>query len=138
MASLYDLELQESNNFIHSLADNGKCPAYKLIMDQKAMAASMGSAGEELLRQFDDTTSDIGKTLSRLESLEKDIKEAMDRAAMASDLAIAANNIFSKSPETFISLSPDDQEVIKSYWLKKKGITMDLLAKGYTPEELFS
>lgn len=138
MASLYDLELQESNNFIHALVDNGKSPALKLILDQKEQFAAMGDAAKVLLEQFEDENSELGKSLKKLNSLEGDIKEAMQQVGMTPELAAKANSIFSTSPESLSSLSPEDQDVIKDYWLKKKSIIVILLQKGYSHSDLFA
>ena len=138
MASLYDLELQESNNFIHALVDNGKSPALKLILDQKEQFAAMGDAAKVLLAQFEDENSELGKSLKKLNSLEGDIKEAMQQVGMTPELAAKANSIFSTSPESLSILSQEDQDVIKDYWLKKKSIIVLLLQKGYSHSDLFA
>lgn len=138
MATLYDLELQESNNFIHALIANGSTPALKLILDQKKQAASMGEAGKELLKQIEDDKSEMGKSFKRLQSLEKDIQESMKKVKLAPTVAKEAESIFNKSPETLKSLPEDQQKIVNEYWLKKKSVIVLLLQKGYTHEELFS
>jgi hypothetical protein len=138
MATLYDLELQESNNFIHALMHDGSAPALKLLSEQKQMAANMGPAGEEMLKQFNDDTSEMGKALKRLEQLKQDIVDVMAQNGMTSALATQANDIFAKSPESFTALSDEERKVINDYWLKKKTIILVLLQKGYSHEELFS
>lgn len=138
MATLYDLELQESNNFIHALMQNGMTPALKLLQDQKQMAAGMGDVGKEMLAQFEDTSSDIGKSFKKLEDLQNDIVDAMNSVGMTTLLAQTAQDIFNTSPESLSALDDEKRNVINTYWLKKKTIIVMLLKKGYTHEELFS
>lgn len=138
MASLYDLELEDSNNFIHAIIGNGQTPALKLMLDQKEQFAAMGDVGADLIKQFEDASSDIGKSFKRLNDLEKDIQAAMAQVHVTSDLAARANSIFAGSPDSLRDLSEEDQNIVKEYWLKKKSIVEILIHKGYTPEELFS
>lgn len=138
MASLYDLELQESNNFILALADNGKTPALKLIMDQRSQMEAMGDTASAMVAQFDDPNSEIGKGLVKLKQIENDIQQAMNQVGMTTELADKANKIFTSSPESLGDLSPEDQEVVKEYWLKKKSIILIMLQKGYSHEEIFA
>lgn len=138
MATLYDLELQESNNFIHPLMQNGVTPALTLLSQQREMAVGMGDTGKEMLAQFDDQNSEIGKAFFRLQALQKDIVATMEQVGLTQDLAKAAQDIFAKSPESLSVLPEPDRVTISSYWLKKKACIVVLLKKGYTHEELFS
>jgi len=138
MASLYDLELQESNNFIHALMNNGETPAYKLMLDQKKQAEGMGEVGKQLLAQFEDPNNPASKSLWRLSELKDDIKRYMDQVGMNSELATGANNVFASNPESLNNLPEEQQKVITDFWIKKKSIIVMLLNKGYTHEELFS
>ncbi len=138
MASLYDLELQESNNFIHALMNNGETPAYKLMLDQKKQAEGMGEVGKQLLAQFEDPNNPASKSLWRLSELKDDIKRYMDQVGMSPELATGANNIFASNPESLNNLPEEEQKVITDFWIKKKSIIVMLLNKGYTHEELFS
>jgi methyl-accepting chemotaxis protein len=138
MATLYDLELQESNNFIHALMQEGSTPALKLLNDQKQMAAGMGDVGKEMLAQFDDPNSDIGKGFNRLVQLQKDIVQVMSDTGLTTEVARAAQDIFNTSPESLSTLSDDQRNTINTYWTKKKTCIVLLLKRGYTHEELFS
>ncbi len=138
MATLYDLELQESNNFIHALMQEGSTPALKLLSDQKQMAATMGDVGKEMLAQFDDPNSEIGKGYTRLVQLQKDIVEVMNESGLTTEVARAAQDIFNTSPESMSRLSDDQRNTINAYWTKKKTCIVLLLKRGYTHEELFS
>lgn len=138
MATLYDLELQESNNFIHALREKGVTPAITLLDDQKKMAETMGDVGKEMLAQFNDPNSDIGKSYQRLQDLKKDVGEVMDSVGLTTELANAAQDIFNKNPESLSELTEEERNTINTYWLKKKTIIVFLLKKGYTHEELFS
>lgn len=138
MATLYDLELQESNNFIHALMQDGSTPALKLLGDQKQMAATMGDVGKEMMAQFDDPNSEIGKGFGRLQQLQKDIQDVMKDTGLTSQIARAAQDIFNTSPESMSTLSDEQRNIINSYWTKKKTCIVLLLQKGYKHEELFS
>lgn len=138
MASLYDLELQESNNFIHALIGDGVTPALKLMEEQVTMAKSMGEAGVDLLKQLEDETSEMGKTMKRMKALSADIKAVMTQVGLDSGMATKANSVLTKGADSLSDLAEDDQKVVKDYWLKKKSIIVLLLQKGYTHEELFS
>ena len=137
MASLYDLELQESNNFIHALVQDGTTPALKLLNEQFEMAKTMGDVGKEMLAQFEDPNSDISKSCMKLRSLKTDINETMAKVGLTREAAEEALKIFNTSPESLQSLEEAQRGVIQSYWLKKKTIIVLLLNKGYTHEELF-
>mgnify|MGYP001411155822 CR=1 FL=1 len=138
MATLYDLELQESNNFIHALISNGVPPALKLMKEQVVMFEGMGDAGAQLLKELDDENSEMGKGYKRLIAMEKDITEAMRVTEMTVDLAQKANDIFSKNPDSLKNLEDNERSIINDYWLKKKMCIQLLLQKGYTHQELFS
>ncbi len=138
MATLYDLELQESNNFIHALMQDGVVPALKLMEDQKQMAAGMGDVGKEMLAQFDDPNSDIGKGYVRLKQLQKDIVEVMNDTGLTKEIAKSAQDIFNTSPESMSTLGDEERSTINAYWTKKKTCIVLLLKRGYTHEELFS
>jgi hypothetical protein len=138
MATLYDLELQESNNFIHALMKNGDTPASMLMADQRKMAETMGDAGKEILAQLDDPNTDIGKSVKRLNEMKTDIIETMKTTGMTAELAVEAQDIFNKNPESLTALNEDERSVINTFWLKKKTCIILLLQKGYNHEELFS
>lgn len=138
MATLYDLELQESNNFIHALMNDGMTPALKLMQDQIKMFEGMGEAGEAALKELKDPESDMGKNYQRLQKLQQEIKNVMQMTQMTAELAQKANQIFSQNPPSLSSLSDEDRQVIRDYWLKKKMCIVALLKKGFTYEELFS
>jgi len=138
MATLYDLELQESNNFIHALMSEGSTPALKLLSDQKQMAATMGDVGKEMMAMFDDPNSEIGKGYTRLAQLQKDIVAVMAEIGLTTEVARAAQDIFNTSPDSMSILSDDQRNTINTYWTKKKTCIVLLLKRGYTHEELFS
>ena len=138
MASLYDLELQESNNFIHYLMADGQPLSLKLMNDQLQQFKNMGEAGKEILAQMNDPESEMGKSLVKLKQLEKDLKAAMDELRLTAEQAVKANDILIKNPESLGTLDESDKKAVSDYWIKKKSIITKLTAKGYTAAELFA
>lgn len=138
MATLYDLELQESNNFIHTLLEHGQSPALKLMREQMTLSASMGEAGQMILKELEDPNSELGKSFARLNTLEQDVIQVMHDIGLPVELASQANTIFSSNPESLETLNEQERKIMSEYWLKKKSCIQQLLAKGYTYEELFS
>ncbi|NMB57026.1 hypothetical protein GYA19_03760 [Candidatus Beckwithbacteria bacterium] len=138
MASLYDLELQESNNFIHALVDDGQLITLKLMEDQKKSFANMGEAGKTLLTQLEDPNSEMGANYAKLKAIEADIKVFMGEVGLACADAKKAMDILTQNPQSLQELSEDDKKTVSDYWLKKKTIVSKLIAKGYSEQELFS
>lgn len=138
MASLYDLELHESNNFIHSLSGNGQPLSLKLMEDQKMSFAAMGEAGKAILAQIDDPNSEMGKSYKRLKDLETDLKKVMAETGATSEGAKLAQDILTKNPQSLSDLTEEERKCVSDYWMKKKSIVEKLFAKGYTAVELFS
>lgn len=138
MATLYDMELQESNNFILALEENGMTPALKLMDDQVKQAASMGPAGGELVAQLKDPNTSMGKSYLRLQEIKDAIADTMQKIGMTPEMAKEAHTIFSNNPESLTALSEEQRKVINNYWLKKKTCVVLLLKRGYSHEELFS
>lgn len=138
MASLYDLELHESNNFIHSLMSDGQPLSLKLMEDQISQFKAMGPTGAELLKQMEDPSTDMGKSVVRLKSLETDLKMMMTETKLTAVLAKEVNDILVKNPQSLEELTEEAQKLVKDYWLKKKTLIAKLLAKNYTAEELFA
>ncbi len=138
MASLYDLELQESNNFIMSLVADGIPISLKLMEDQKSQFASMGAAGEEILKQMEDPTSDMGKNLVRLNQIKDSTQKYMKEVGMDASLAQKAQDILTKNPAGLSDLNDDDRSALRDYWIKKKTIISKMFNDGFTAEELFS
>ena len=138
MANLYDLELQESNNFIHLLLKSGESPSLRLFRDQMEMSAAMGPAGEEIVKSLQDPSSEMGKSFKRLNDIEEAVKEVMRANDISSEEAEKAEAVFKRSPATMEDLSKDDQNLIKEYWIKKKMCVSGLVQKGFTYQEIFS
>ncbi len=138
MASLYDLELQESNNFIHLFLTDGASPSLKLLREQKEMAGSMGEVGEKIIHDLDDPKSDLGKSYKRLEDLERDVQEVMKQISLTKELADKANTIFSHNPASLDDLDDADRSAVQDYWIKKKMCIAELTKRGYTYQELYS
>lgn len=138
MATLYDLELLESNNFIHMFLTNGTSPSLRLLREQKEMAVAMGEIGEKIIHDLGDPSTDIGKSYKRLEDLEGDMRKVMKKVGIAAEEVEKADAIFKRSPESLDSLNEDEHETIQGYWLKKKECIAELTALGYTFQELFS
>jgi hypothetical protein len=138
MATLYDLELQESNNFIHLFLMDGVSPSLRLMRDQKEMAPSLGDAGTAIIAMLDDPKTDIGRSFARLGALEGDVLTVMKSTGMTKDLAERAQAIFQRNPEGLDKLSDVERSSIQDYWIKKKMCITELLNKGYTQQELYS
>lgn len=138
MATLYDLELQESNNFIHLLLKEGESASLKLFRDQMEMSAQMGPAGAEIVNTLKDPKTDMGKSYKRLEELEKATKEAMAKAGMTAAIAQKASDILTKKPLALSDISEDDQKAVEDYWIKKKMCVALLVQMGYTYQEMYS
>ena len=138
MANLYDLELLESNNFIHMFISNGVSPSLRLLREQKDMAGAMGEVGAKIIHDLEDPTTDLGKSYHRLESLEKDMLKVMKTVGITAADAEKANTIFKRSPESLEALKEDEHQVILDYWLKKKQCIGELTKLGYSFQELFS
>ena len=138
MANLYDLELLESNNFIHMFLTEGTSPSLRLLREQKEMAGAMGEVGAKIIHDLEDPSTDLGKSYQRLESLESDMRASMKKIGISSELADKANTIFKRSPESLDELNEDEHQVIQDYWIKKKSCIAEMTKLGYTFQELFS
>ena len=138
MANLYDLELQESNNFVYLLIQNGESPSLKLLRDQKEMSAAMGPVGEEIVKSLEDPTSEIGKSFKRLNDLEHDVQDIMQKSGMTTELAKSASDIFKHTPSSLGDLNDKERSNLKDYWIKKKTCISMLIQRGYSYPELFS
>lgn len=138
MATLYDLELQESNNMIHLFVENGLSASLRLLRDQKDMAGAMGEIGAKIIHDLEDASTDLGKSYARLTSLEKDVQEAMAKIELTQELAVKAHSVFQRNPSSLDDLNDQERAVIQDYWIKKKACIAELTKKGYEYKELFS
>lgn len=138
MASLYDLEVQESNNLIHAFIHQGETPELARMRRELEEARRQAPEKLDLVNEYLDQESPLGSRLKRYTELESDIKLVMQINGLTSEIAQQADQIFSKQPMTFSGLSDDERQKLTTYWLKKKTCLADLLRRGYTHEEIFS
>ncbi len=138
MATLYDLELQESNNMIHLFLQNGVSASLKLFRDQIEMAGSLGEAGAKIISDMNDPATDLGKSFAKLQALEKDVKELMVQMSLSQDLAERAQKVFQRNAASLEDLDDAERSAVSDYWIKKKSCTAELIKRGYTYQELYS
>lgn len=130
MASLYDLELQESNNLISALAAGGQPLSLKMMADMLSMP--------DMKTQLEDPTTEMGKSYARMKQLEKDMIQIMKEEGMTTELAKEAQLILTRNPASIADLADKEKDVIQKYWLTKKGLMLKLQNKGYTAQEIFA
>lgn len=139
MASLADLEVQESNNFITAVIHNGETPELQQMREALDQARDQGSEGQGKVDEFLNQTTPAGACLKRLTELESDIRSAMHQVGLTPELAYQANQIFQDNPVSLTTLSDQNRQVITTYWIKKKSCIEKLTNQNdYTIEELFS
>lgn len=138
MVSLYDLELQESNNFIQALMDEGQTPALKSLRSEIIAAQARGEAGQERVRELTDPFTESGKLYLHLKEIETETRVLMAKHQLTSEDAKKAHAIFAKKADSFSDLDARERQDLNTYWVKKKAILSELLDKGYTVEELHS
>ena len=136
MATLYDLELQESNNFINAVMYNGETPTLRKMRLDLHEARNRGSL--ELVEKYENLGHELGVKLKRLTELESDMRSVMRKYNLTPELARQADRIFAKNPKTFQVLNENERQAISTYWIKKKSCLAYLFEYGYTPEEVFS
>ncbi len=134
MATLDDLERQESHNFVYTLLNAGETPTLRRLREELEDARRRGDY--ELARKYETHDNEIGLAVKRFTELEADIQIAMRHANLTPDFIQRVIAIFNRHPNTLQELDQSDQDAVTSYWMRKKSVMQRLTDLHYTVEEV--